>query len=184
MGFRLFLGDHPRLEFSPLTWDDVKEYMISFKDCPEYKQPSDQGWRKAPEEPNWHTSFPGCIIKVTVIRPGETAPASSPHHCWERVGGKYEHGSSDLKGVDWRTLGDIEPTRGEFMRELHRPKHAAPVTEREKEIAWCLNRYRILMFWTYVRFFVSRQITGSAESFHIYDSRLQDQPQPRFYYHH
>lgn len=103
-GFRLYLGKSPRLEFSPLHWEDVKQYMYSFR--------TTSSGNTLPAIAHGYLTeraagrFPQCIVKVDIIRPNSLPPQSSPHHCWEPVDGAFDS-IGDTHGVDWRDPVDF-----------------------------------------------------------------------------
>lgn len=71
-GFRYFVATC-RVEFSPLSYDEVKDVMNAHEDYSPY------------EESKLH---PEMILKLFIVHPGDTPP-SEPHHCWEEVQGPY-----------------------------------------------------------------------------------------------
>ncbi|CAG9940249.1 unnamed protein product [Clonostachys rosea f. rosea IK726] len=157
-GYRLYLGSRPRLEFSPLVWDDVKEYMNSFQTYEDNK--SDRNVLSGLDE-RYSRSFynvegiepssPEMIVKISIIRPGEEAPPSHPHHCWEPVAGDFSN-CGDLQGVDWRLTVPVSPPPSErdfkkymapgFNRRVS-DKDKLLLCEREEKLLKILNRFRI-----------------------------------------
>lgn len=68
-GFRYFPDvDPPRLEFSPLCWDEVKDASYA---CQNY------------DKVRGH--LPEMVIKVFIVRQGQEAPSGGEHTCWEDV---------------------------------------------------------------------------------------------------
>lgn len=58
----------PLVEFSPLSWDEVKDTM--------YEAAKDNGTA--------YFQFPQLIVKVFIVRAGQV-PYDAPHHCWTTV---------------------------------------------------------------------------------------------------
>ncbi|CAI6094810.1 unnamed protein product [Clonostachys chloroleuca] len=159
-GYRLYLGNRPRLEFSPLVWDDVKEYMDSFQTY-EDNNPDRNFFSESRSHETYIRSFyrvegiepssPEMIVKISIIRPGEEAPPSHPHHCWEPVAGDFSN-CGDLQGVDWRLPVPISPPPSEkefkkfmapgFNRRVS-DKDKLLLCEREEKLLKSLNRLRI-----------------------------------------
>ncbi|CAH0057681.1 unnamed protein product [Clonostachys solani] len=154
-GYRLYLGKHPRLEFSPLVWDDVKEYLDAFQTHEDNREdcsiPTVKGTEKHYRVKGVEPSSPEMIVKISIIRPGEEAPPSHPHHCWEPVAGDFSN-CGNLQGVDWRLTVPISPppAKEEFKKfmapgfnRLVSDKDKLLLCEREEKLLKNLNRFRI-----------------------------------------
>ncbi|CAH0040004.1 unnamed protein product [Clonostachys rhizophaga] len=126
-GFRLYLGESPRLEFSPLHWEDVKQYMYSFQ-----------------------TTSSGNPLPAIAHGPNSMPLRSSPHHCWEPVDGAFDS-IGDTQGVDWRAPVDFSiPHPSWDPEEYMNPEFdGALSSEQQKELRY-FNRHRILTLFNLV----------------------------------
>jgi hypothetical protein len=98
-GFRYFEGPTPRVEFSPLSWDEVKDatYACRLTNGPaEYLENFPQPFDRE--------HFPEMIIKVFIIREGEDSPPAEHHHCWEEV-------------TSWSEVEENDPSLSKNVKE-------------------------------------------------------------------
>ncbi|VUC36797.1 unnamed protein product [Clonostachys rosea] len=147
-GFRLYLGDQPRLEFSPLHWDEVKEYMWSFQRF--------QGGGSYPiptrahgfvDETKHQAHFPEAIIKLFIVRPGQKPPLSSPHHRWEPLTGDFD--TSGACGFDWRPAIDFNRLPNWKLHRLFSSNKALYSEYKQKE-EYYHNRLKIRSLFAHV----------------------------------
>ncbi|VUC26699.1 unnamed protein product [Clonostachys rosea] len=148
-GFRLYLGDQPRLEFSPLRWEDVKQYTYSFRTSPDH-HPS-PSFIKGYLNGGKSAHFPQCIVKLDIIRPGELPHWTSSHDCWEPVTGAFDSSIGDLRGVDWRIPVEFSvPHPSWGPEEYTDPGFDEPLSQgHQKELGY-LNKCRLLALFNLV----------------------------------
>ncbi|VUC27570.1 unnamed protein product [Clonostachys rosea] len=155
-GFRVYLGDNPRVEFSPLSWEEVKEDTCSFQTFGKGRQseyPIPTIAHAFVDGDDHNRQFPQGVIKIAIIRPGEQAPPSLPHHCWEAVAGTFDRPDNSHE-VDWRKAVDFEPgptwEPEKHLEAKSPPRPKNDMTEEEKKILAAFekelkyfNRHRI-----------------------------------------
>ncbi|CAH0027763.1 unnamed protein product [Clonostachys rhizophaga] len=187
-GYRLYVGNHPRLEFSPLAWDDVKEYLESFQTYEDNREDAEFGKEEAETVSKRYKhgkdikpSSPETIVKITIIRPGEEAPRSHPHHCWEPVAGDFNN-CDDLQGVDWRQVFPVNPPPvGKEFKKFMAPGFNRRLSDednmllcsREEKLLKNLNRFRIRqIFYTVMRGIYGNHKAGLPAPYHFHESEV------------
>lgn len=75
-GFRYFT-ENRRVEFSPMSWDEVNRYGLG-----------------VPEGGPLPIAFPEMVVKIYVIRPGDTPPQLT-HHFWQNVPAEEDWSEED-----------------------------------------------------------------------------------------
>ncbi|CAI6086445.1 unnamed protein product [Clonostachys chloroleuca] len=89
---------------------------------------------------------------MELVRPGDSPPFPSPHHCWKPMIG----GDDDFNGAGWNPEVDITPTKAEVIK-FCQPGFIDPYTERQAKIIKYLNRARVLR-----RVYVQNSLTTYA----------------------
>lgn len=95
-GFR-FYTDTCKAEFSPLSWDEVKDTTLA---C----QTTYNGHRNRDVK----THFPEMVVKVFIIRPGQVPWPQESHHAWEEIP-KWvndEHVDTSKVRLLWKLIRD------------------------------------------------------------------------------